>query len=178
MNPLRIRAAGLIITVACFVLGGCSNYRDPSIALGGSKVADVSDEALALKFSLDLKNPNNEPLKLLQFKYDVNIDGKRVYSGMRSAEATLASSSARQLEIPAVVRFADLGWNPGNPQSMPPHAQYSVSGTLEYITPGDIAQLLLDTGVRKPSVSFSGAGEVALSQPIAIPATEPSPAGK
>src|SRR5262245_34346507 len=131
MRALYIGTAATII-----MLGGCSNYVDPSIALSGSKVADVSDEALAVRFMLDLKNPNNEPLKLLHFKYDVNVDGKRVFSGMRAAEATLASASARQIEIPAVIRLAEVGWNP---QDLPPHAQFSVNGTLEYVTPGDIA---------------------------------------
>jgi hypothetical protein len=60
------------------------------------------------------------------------------------------------------VRLAELGWDP---HTLPPHAQYSVNGTLEYVTPGDIAQILLDTGVRKPKVTFGGAGELALASP-------------
>ena len=167
MSLMCTRLLGWVMGGGLLLLGGCSGYRDPSIALSESKLADVSDEAVALKFTLDLHNPNTEPLKLLQFKYDVDIDGKRVYSGTRAAEATLASASARRIDIPAIVRLGDVGWNR---QALPAHVQYSVSGRLEYVTPGDIAQMLLDTGVRKPKVSFFGAGEVALTPPVA-PAT-------
>jgi hypothetical protein len=160
---LAVRIVLLIGAVAA-IQCGCSQYRDPSIVLSGSKLADASDEALALKFTLDLSNPNTEPLKLIAFHYDVTVDGKRVYSGQRAAEATLASISGRQIDIPAVVRFRDMGWNP---QSMPQTAQYSVTGELEYVTPGEIAQVLFDTGVRTPSKSFTGAGEVVLKKPPA-----------
>jgi len=140
--------------------GGCSPYRDPAIAINSAKLADKSDEALALQFTLDLNNPNSDPLKLSQFEYDVSINGVKAYSGLRSAQATLASSTQRQLQIPAIIRYDTMGWTPGS--SLPPSVRFDVVGRLQYLTPGDIAQVLFDTGVRRPKAHFSGSGEVDL----------------
>lgn len=140
-------------------LAGCSRYRDPSIALGSATLADKTDEAVALRLVLDLHNPNNDPLKLSQFEYDVTINGVKAYTGIRSAQATLASSSQRQLQIPAVIRYDTMGWTPG---TMPPSIRFAVEGQLQYITPGEIAQILFDTGVRRPKAHFTGSGEVDL----------------
>lgn len=151
-----------LAVMACggLTLAGCSGYRDPSIVLSDARVLESTDEALTLRFTMDLTNPNDDPLKLVQFEYDLMVDGVKVYSGMRAAEATLASNSERQMHIPAVVLLDDLGWTP---TALPPAAGYSIRGSVEYVTPGEIAQILFDTGVRTPQANFRGAGEVALS---------------
>jgi hypothetical protein len=40
---------------------------------------------------------------------------------------------------------------------------YRLSGTLQYITPGALAELLFDTGVSQPDVSFVQSGTIDLT---------------
>ena len=156
----RYRNPGILI-ICSSLIGGCASYHDPVIVVTGAKLTETSDEALALRFGLDLHNPNDEALSLLEFKYDLAIDGKPVYHGSRAGETVLAIRGDKHVEIPGVIRFDKTGWTPG---SIPASANYSLKGRLQYITPGKIVQILFDTGVRKPSAPFSGSGEVELSQ--------------
>ena len=43
---------------------------------------------------------------------------------------------------------------------MPESFTYRLGGTLEYVTPGEIAEILLDTGLRRPKVIFAATGSV------------------
>jgi LEA14-like dessication related protein len=140
-------------------LGGCSGYQDPSIQPAGAAMVEKTDEALTLRLAVDLDNPNNEPLKLLEFEYDVQVNGVRVHKGVRAAETTLAANGHKQVQIPAVVRYDTMQWTR---EGVPASAKYAVRGELRYITPGEIAQVFFDTGVRKPSASFAWTGEVPL----------------
>ena len=85
--------------------------------------------------------------------------GKKVYSGIRAAQVTIAADGQRQLTIPAVLRFDRLGWSP---QQLPPSASFVLSGKLEYATPGEIEQILFETGVHRPKAGFSETGELRL----------------
>jgi len=140
-------------------LGGCSGYKDPSIRPAGATMVEKTDEAITLQLAVDLANPNNEPLKLLEFEYDVHVNGVRVHQGLRAAETTLAANGHKQVQIPAVVRYDTVQWMP---DGIPVSATYAVRGQLRYVTPGEIAQVFFDTGVRKPSASFGWTGEVPL----------------
>ena len=45
-------------------------------------------------------------------------------------------------------------------QSLPEPSQgWSIQGTVQYLTPGALAEILFDTGVRQPKARFSGQGE-------------------
>lgn len=163
---MNVRIAKLTLGIACMVCaGGCSTYKDPSVIVTGARLAEITDEAVAIKFGLDIHNPNVEPLTLVEFKYDLSIDGQRVYEGVRAAESVLAIKGDKHVEIPGVIRFDKAGWQPGG---LPASANYRLNGRLQYVTPGKIVQILFDSGVRKPSAPFAGSGEVNLA---ATPAT-------
>ena len=148
----------LIIIGVVLLLGpGCSRYRDPLFRVSAVTVGEMTDEALQLHFDLRLTNPNNDPLQLVQFDYTVSVEGRRVFQGRRAAEATLNVLVTRTLTIPAVVPYDRMGWVESGP---PPTFGYRLSGTLLYLTPGELAETLLDTGLRRPKVRFAHAGEV------------------
>ncbi|MCI0363607.1 MAG: hypothetical protein L0219_06965 [Phycisphaerales bacterium] len=140
------------------LIAGCSAAR-PDIVVKNVALGESSDEAVVLRFDLHLSNASDEPLKLLEFEYEVEIDGVTAFEGVRSAQATLAAASERELAIPAVWRRDHPTWPAADaaPQTPP---TYSISGTLRYVQPGEVAQVLLDTGVWRPSVKFSGTGAV------------------
>jgi hypothetical protein len=151
------KAAGVIAAAAGAAPIGCATYRDPVITVREVSLVDASQEACALRFAIDLENPNDEPLELRRFDYALVLDGKPVFTGRRSAETTLAARGRGTLALPAVVPFERAGWVDGHP---PRAAAYTISGRLQYLTPGKIAEALLDLGVRRPSAAFSGKGEL------------------
>jgi hypothetical protein len=156
-NPIRRARRAAAALLALGLAGGCSSYRDPAIVVSETRLIETTDEAAAVGFALDLRNPNDEPLKLLQFEYDLLVNGVSAYSGIRSAQATLAANGARRLEVPAVIRFDDV-----DAAAPPATLHYRLRGTLQYVTPGEIAQVLFDTGVRKPRAGFTAEGDLAL----------------
>lgn len=155
------RRASALVLLACVLLAGCSGYRAPSINVAGAEVIETTEEAVAIRFALDLVNPNPEALELRQFDYALAVDGRKVYSGRRSAEATLRAGGTKRLFIPAVVRYDLMGWDA---RAHPAEVGYSLNGSLLYVTPGEIAEILLDTGVRKPRIRFSDTGRVGLAK--------------
>jgi hypothetical protein len=142
-------------------LTGCFGYRPPSIAVGEMVFVEETPEALRLDIALDLANPNDEPLELLEFEYALSIDGTRLFRARRSAEATLSASGRKRLMLPAVVRLDRAPWPEG---VRPAEAAWSIRGSVLYVTPGALAEALLDTGVRKPRASFGGSGRVRLER--------------
>ncbi len=139
---------------------GCSGYRAPTIVVGDALLVERTNEGIRLDIPLDLTNPNDESLELLRFTYEASIDGRDVYDGKRAAEATLASGASKRVILPVVVRFDRAGFSPAE---APRDSAWSIRGNLHYVTPGQIAEILLDTGVRKPQTGFSGDGRVELS---------------
>ncbi len=149
--------AGMVVLAAG--AAGCGQ-RSPRVAVAAVTLGDSSDEALVLQFQLDLVNRGSEPLRLREFRYRLSVDGKPVFRGRRTAEATLGAGVTRRMQVPAVLRYDRMGWTATD---RPAEIPYTMSGSLLYISPGELAEILFDTGVRKPTVGFEGKGTVRLS---------------
>lgn len=144
-------------TVLSLLLGGCTVYKAPKFTVINAAATQRTGEGVAMLFTLDAQNENDVGLPLRDVEYTVELDGQRVFSGTRSAEATLRRLGTQQVMLPAVMRLS--------PGATPPAApsRYRISGTVTYVTPGQIAEILFDTGVRVPKVGFSGSGELDFS---------------
>ena len=153
-------AGGLLVLASLAVLTGCSSYRAPRITLGSVSVAEITDEALALQINLDLQNPNTTALGLDELRYTITVDGTLAFVGRRAAGRTLSSLETRRLTLPGVIDFETIGWSPS---SGPRQVRYTVRGSLWYQTPSEIAQLLFDTGMRRPKVRFGIDGQLTLT---------------
>jgi hypothetical protein len=138
-----------LAVLAILPLMGCANYAAPRLQVTGAHVAETSPQAAVLRFDFDAENPNEVELPLREIRYSVSIGGREVFRGVRSPESTLRRLGSQSFSIPAVM-LAD------HPLTLP--ADYAIDGTLVYITPGSFAQVLFDTGVRRPSVSFRHQG--------------------
>lgn len=172
------RSAALAIAL---LLGGCNVYSSPRLEVIGVTPAERTPDGVSMVFTVDARNDNDEPLPLRDVEYTLDLDGERVFAGTRSAEATLRRNGTQQVRLPAVVRLDDhpnlAGVAAGG------RARYRLSGTLRYVTPGQIAEILFDSGVRVPSVDFTSDGELDLSgakdvKPgvvIPLPDTAPPP---
>lgn len=109
---------------------------------------------MVLTFELSAGNENDVSLPLRQMTYDLELDGKRVFSGTRSPEATLTRLRTHRVTLPAVVRVDE---SRPRPTGVVP---YRLRGTLTYVTPGAFAETLFDAGVRRPTVDFSENGSI------------------
>ena len=166
-------AFGLAATVAIACSSGCSWYKPPTMQAAGARVIDIAanlpseaqvaegssagGSGVAIEVMLDVTNPNDEGLPLRTVDYTVEIDGKEVYSGMRSAEATASRDSTQRVRLPASFVPSRVGVDPVGIK------EYRVIGTMTYVTPGAFAQALFDSGARVPSVSFTTTGEIDFS---------------
>ncbi len=136
---------------------GCNVIRSPRVSVQDVSVTEATDEALGLTLRLELHNPNRVPVALYDFRYALHVAGHRVFEGRRAASATLGASSTRTIELPAVVPYDRLSWAEGQ---LPSVAAYDLRGTLRYIAPNMLLQVILDAGKRRPGVGFSRNGEV------------------
>ncbi len=131
-----------------------------------ARVTDRTEEGVAVAFVLDATNSNDDALPLRETVYSLELDGKSVFKGVRSAEATLRRRGTQQVVLPAGIPIALL---PANGS-----VRYRLHGSMEYITPGAFAEVLFDTGVRRPDASFSQEGTIDLSAaPSPVPSNLP-----
>lgn len=137
--------------------GGCSAFTSPRIEVGQPVLTDRSGEAARLEIPLRLEHDNEEPLELLEFEYRFRLSDGTTYRGRRSAEATLAANGSRLIILPAVVRYDELSFDPAE---LPEDLRWSLSGKLLYVSPGRLAETLLDLGVYRPTANFSGRGAI------------------
>lgn len=147
-----------IVAVGVAVLSGCTSYRPPEFDVASVRPTERTDEGVAMVFELDAKNQNEVALPLRDVEYTVELDGRTVFTGTRSAEATLRRQGTQRIRLPAVVSRA------GDAPPTTGRVPYTIKGTVTYVTPGQIAELLFDSGVRVPTVAFTDTGVVDLGQ--------------
>ncbi len=136
-------------------LTGCSWHSEPALVVSEAIVSEETDTAVVLRFTIEAENVNDVELPLKRARYVVLLNGDRVFTGDRSPEATLPREGSHQLVLPAsIARDAFAG--------LEPPIRYELKGTLTYTAPGEIAELLFDTGVRVPTMNFRRTGELAL----------------
>lgn len=139
------------------MLAGCAAYKPPDLGVATVALADQSPAGYVLRFRLDARNDNPEPLPLREVRYALRLDGREVFRGVRGAEATLRRFGTQVIDLPAAVPVA--------PGEGPPAGvvRYELQGTLIYVTPGRLGQLFFDTGVARPTLDFRRRGELDLS---------------
>jgi LEA14-like dessication related protein len=157
VKPLHARTPLLTtLLTSSLLLTACSSYSAPKLSLAEAKVTERTDQGLVLQFTLNGENSNEVPLPLRQARYSVYLDGKKVFTGYRSPEATLRRFGVQPLQLPAAFSLAQA------PQGL---SHFRIEGELSYVTPGEIAQILFDASVRRPTVGFSAQGTVDLNAP-------------
>ncbi|MCA9271879.1 MAG: LEA type 2 family protein [Phycisphaerales bacterium] len=133
------------------IASGCSSYDAPKIDVVGARISQETAEGVVIDFTLDATNTNEVDLPFERVRYALKLNGQRVFSGTRSAEATVRRLGTQQFTLPAAIDLAEFEMPEGN-------VEYELAGSVVYVTPGEIAQLLFDAGVRKPRSSFRQMG--------------------
>lgn len=129
------------------LLGGCSSYQPPILTVTDTRVRESAPTGVVVEFLVDAENPNAEPMPLRELRYTMEVDGKRVFECVRSPEATLRRFGTQRLVLPVVLPLSQG-------ESAPAASSVTLSGVLAYTAPGQLAETLFDTGVRRPEASF------------------------
>ena len=121
--------------------------------MSGAEVESVTADGLAVGVFIEAENRNEIMLPLREVRYSVSLDGRPVFTGVRSPEAVLGANSVQMLRLPASVDWDSVPAGSG-PMTI------RVTGDLLYVTPGRLAETFFDTGVRRPKAGFSLEGNV------------------
>jgi len=149
-NVRVILAASLAGVLACCVVG-CSSYPSPTLAVADAKVTQTTDSGSVITFNVDATNSAEVALPLKTLDYTVYLNNQEVFRGTRSPEATLRRFGTQRISFPAVIAGA----------APAPGTAYRVEGTLGYVAPGEIAAILFDYEIERPTVPFSASGVLA-----------------
>ena len=87
------------------------------------------------------------PLRMVD--YTLGSEGRRVFRGRRSAEATLSRQAEHSIELPVPVLWADL------PEG---EVEFRLDGQLGYTLPGIFLEAMYDARLYRPTVGFEYEG--------------------
>lgn len=102
----------------CVILGllfqGCQNIQDvlsvqkPKASLKGLKFDDISLQSATVLFDVELKNPYQVPLPLLNMDYNVASDENELFSGQADLQTTIPAKESKTISLPAQISYLDL----------------------------------------------------------------------
>lgn len=147
-----------ILLALALLVGGCTTYQAPKLTVREAAISSVTEEGMVVEFTIDAENANDVELPLVVVSYRLTLNGREVFRGVRSPEASLRRLGTQQIVLPAVINIDE------STDALEPPIEYRLEGRLTYITPGSIAQLLFDSGVRRPRARFRSTGTLQLSE--------------
>lgn len=151
----------LVAVLAGAALAGCQSQPAPSFEVSGVAITEQTSEGMVVTFRVRADNRGEEALPLRTVQYSISLDGRQTFSGQRAAEATVRRFGSQEFLLPVALTLGEGKDLPALPTGQVP---YSLQGTVEYEVPGSIAELLFDTGIRRPTASFSESGQLDFSQ--------------
>jgi hypothetical protein len=156
LNARPFASVAVLMIAAAAVLPGCASAPLAEVQSGRSGDRQVSGTVAYI--AVELNNPNDEPLPMREVRYSVAVVGQPglTFSGTRAAEATIPAKGVHKLTLPAAFPAGvDLAG-----------AEYTISGSVSYLEPGQIAAVLYDYRVSRPSVGFSGGGRFSSAEVV------------
>lgn len=137
------RVSLLLVLLSGLLLCGC--VTRPTAGVEAGAATQATDEAIVLTFTVVARNRGETELPLRMVDYKLVVDGKRVFRGRRSAEATLSRQDEQRIELPVPVKWEDL------PEG---ESSYRLSGEFAYTLPGIFWQAMFDAGLYRPGADF------------------------
>ena len=138
-----------VFFIVCLAATGCGASRPPIAQYSSSAMNESYPSAVSFDVSFDLSNNNDEPLKLVQYTYTVSVAGNNVYQGFAEAQQTLPRGSTTTTSIPIVVPRAFIAGRDT--------VAWHLSGKLDYLSHGALAETLFDSKIWKPSIPITAA---------------------
>jgi len=125
---------------------GC--VTPPDISITAVNVVEVGQEASEVSIMMSLENASEVPIKLDMWDYRFAIGGHS-YSGQWSAGLTIPPKQTVTTSIPAVLPTA---------AAVSATSSWRVGGSVTFLAPSRLAEVLFELGLNRPSASFNGAG--------------------
>lgn len=155
-----MRSTTWLLAVLAACLGGCESMQGlldaapkPTASIKAVRFQDLAADALTLAFDVEVKNPYDLPLPLVNLDYALGSGGKSLLSGNADVQGTVPARGAKTVTLPARLVFAD------------------VLAALSGVKPGAVVPYEADL---KLGVDAPGAGPIAL--PISRRGEFPVPA--
>lgn len=127
-----------------------------------ANIRNRTAEAAVVEFVIETTNPNDIELPMRDVVYTLNVNGRRVFSGRRDAQATMPRGGTQQIIIPAVVPMVAADGSGGKAGLEPGLYTYRLTGRIYYSLPSQLADVLFDAKLSRPSVGISDKGEINL----------------
>lgn len=147
-------AVGVASGCALALLGGCAGFTEPKFSVERVQVVEQTPEGAVLLFSLAGENRNPDPVPLREVRYELWLDGEKVFEGRRSAQLTLNRYGEQTLVLPVATPL-----EPDSPV-LTGVTPYRFSGTVEYERPGAISETLFENNLIRPKAGFSESGRL------------------
>jgi len=131
---------------------GCSSTTPPDLVITEVTISEQSPQAMVLNFAMQGGNENPDPLPLGEIRYRLDLDGTRVFSGVRSAQMTIPRRGSAMIDLPASFRLNDLGID------LQGRTPYRLSGSIRYRPDGTFPGVMYDSDIHRPARTFSISG--------------------
>ncbi len=142
-------------------LVGCQSQPAPRLEVTDVAITEQTEGGLVVTFRVRADNRGDEAMPLRTVHYSMSVDGRQAFSGQRIAEATVRRHGSQEFVLPVALTLGEGKDLPAAPTGQVP---YVLSGTVEYEVRGSIAEVLFDTGIRRPTASFSESGRLDFSE--------------
>ncbi|MFG0260433.1 MAG: LEA type 2 family protein [Phycisphaerales bacterium JB041] len=162
LRPALVPVLGLVGVLIASALSGCSGQASPGAVVTSANIRNRTAEAAVVEFVIETTNPNDIELPMRDVVYTLNVNGKRVFSGRRDAQATMPRGGTQQITIPAVVPMQGAEGQEGRAGLAPGVYTYRLTGRIYYSLPSQLADVLFDAKLSRPSVGISDSGEIDL----------------
>ncbi|MBT8486008.1 MAG: hypothetical protein HKO59_00990 [Phycisphaerales bacterium] len=134
---------GLIVAITGLsMLGGCSTLESlagsldkPSARMTGARVQQLTLEGATLAFDVEVENPYEVSLPLVDLDYTLDGAGTTLLRGSQALSGTIPAKGRRTVSLPAQISFQDLMQAASHvrPGSVIP---FTVDATLATTAPG------------------------------------------
>ncbi len=133
-------------------LGGCFRIVKPEIDVVSMRVAEQTPEGVVVDVELAAANRTKKDLKPHTMRYWLTLDGKRVFEGRRSPQATFSALGVQNFTAPIAIAAEDI------PETGT--AQYEFRAVITFLSPGPLAKVFFDLNLRNPRVVTQERGEI------------------
>jgi LEA14-like dessication related protein len=154
--PTRLFSMFMLVSIGA-AMSGCSLAPAPRLRDATVTAGPRTPEGQVLLINVTADNPGRRPLPLREVDYSLAIDGREVFRGRRSAQATIRRFGSQQIQLPAVIPADAM------PAGLPTgEVSYRVNGEVTYIRPGALSQTLFDAELIQPSVTLDTSGKIGI----------------
>ena len=124
----------------------------PEAVVESARVVDQTDAGFRAEIVVRLINPNDVALRVERASVAFRLDGLKPYEARMEPTVALPPSGEQLWTVPVALAKPTPGWAPAG-------RRYRFDAELRFVPPGELREILTDSGVPLPWVEVSGAGE-------------------